>query len=303
MSLATPTPAVDWAADPDLLRCVACGGGLSASETECHCNNCGAAYLIEDGVLIIKDDPAEDNRVARDFYNSALWPKFRFWEWFFFICNGGEKRSRNVILRHLPLPKPRGLDDAAIDGQPDSAGLGSDKPAKFRLLDVAIGDGAYLQWLPDDWQITGIDVSRVQLASCRRRNPEKSMRLILGEAECLPFHERRFDAVLSIGGFNHFSDPEGALREMVRVARPGAPIVISDELPNLTDRLLGRKIGLKRLDHWVVSKMMNLGDEFTDLVERHKDIDIAAIGQRVLNDSRYRTIWLKGGYLMTGTAP
>src|SRR6187549_3734991 len=103
MPLATPSPAVDWAADLDLFRCVACDGSLSVSETECHCNNCGAHYPVQDGVLIIKDDPAEDNRVARDFYNSALWPKFRFWEWFFFVCNGGEKRSRNVILR--PLPK------------------------------------------------------------------------------------------------------------------------------------------------------------------------------------------------------
>ena len=30
----------------------------------------------------------------------------------------------------------------------------------------------------------------------------------------------QFDAVLSIGAFNYFNDPEGALREMVRVARP-----------------------------------------------------------------------------------
>ena len=33
---------------------------------------------------------------------------------------------------------------------------------------------------------------------------------------------------------------------MVRVARPGAPIVISDELPNLTDRMLGHKTGPAR---------------------------------------------------------
>ncbi len=31
---------------------------------------------------------------------------------------------------------------------------------------------------------------------------------------------------------------------MVRVARPGAPIVVSDEVPNLTDRMLGHKLGI-----------------------------------------------------------
>jgi hypothetical protein len=48
-----------------------------------------------------------------------------------------------------------------------------------------------------------------------------------------------------------------------------------------------------------------MGDDFAGLVERHRDIDIAAIGRRVLNDSRYEVIWRNGGggYLMTGAAP
>ena len=48
---------------------------------------------------------------------------------------------------------------------------------------------------------------------------------------------------------------------------------------------------------------MNLGDAFTDLVERHRHLDIAAIGRRVLKDSRYEVIWRGGGYLMVGQAP
>jgi ubiquinone/menaquinone biosynthesis C-methylase UbiE len=119
----------------------------------------------------------------------------------------------------------------------------------------------------------------------------------------LPFRDRQFDAVLSIGGFNHFEDPEAALREMVRVVRPGSTIVISDELPNLTDRMLGRKLGLPGLDRWIVARMMNLGYAFTDLVERHRDLDIAAIGRGVLRDCRYEVIWRGGGYLMVGQAP
>ncbi len=58
---------------------------------------------------------------------------------------------------------------------------------------------------------------------------------------------------------------------MVRVARPGAPIVISDEVPNLTDRMLGHKLGIPGLDRWIVSRLMHLGDSFTDMVERHRD--------------------------------
>ena len=46
-----------------------------------------------------------------------------------------------------------------------------------------------------------------------------------------------------------------------------------------------------------------MGDDFADLVERHRNIDIAGIGRRVLNDSRYEVIWRGEGYLLTGAAP
>ncbi len=189
----------------------------------------------ENGVLIVKDQVSDNNKVAVDFYNSPLWPKFRFWEWFTFLCNGGEKRSRDKVLRHLP------------------------KQANLKLLDVAIGDGVYLDWLPADWSVVGIDVSTSQLDACRKRAVGRDLTLILGEAEDLPVQDGRFDAALSIGGFNYFNDPEKALREMVRAVKPGGTIVVSDELPNLTDRMLFRKIGLPGVDRWIVSKLLQAG--------------------------------------------
>jgi SAM-dependent methyltransferase len=279
MSLISPNMATDWTAELDSLRCVACEGplGPSGAGPSLACAACERAYPVRDGVLVVKDEPAPDNRIAADFYNSKLWPKFRFWEWVFFVLHGGERRARNIILRHLP-----------------------ERPG-LKLLDVAIGDGVYTGWLPRDWSVVGVDVSTVQLASCRERNAGRNLRLVLGEAEVMPFRDRQFDAVLSIGGFNHFSDPEAALREMARVARPGAPIVVSDELPNLMDRMWFRKIGLPGVDRWIIGK--SLGDAFCDLVERHHDLDIAALGRRVLRDSHYETIWHDYGYVMIGQAP
>jgi ubiquinone/menaquinone biosynthesis C-methylase UbiE len=280
MATGTDTPSRRWTADPELLRCVRCHGRMEETERGLACPSCGAEFPVRDGVLVVKDEATADNKIAQDFYNSPLWPKFRFWERVFWVLNGGERKSRDVILRHLPT----------------TPGIS--------LLDVAIGDGVYTEWLPADWSIVGVDVSKAQLAACSQRNARRSdLRLILGEAESLPFHDRRFDAVLSIGGFNHFNDPEGALREMVRVAKPRAPVVISDELPDLTDRMLGHRIGLPGIDRWFVSRMMKLGDAFTDLVERHRKMDVAAIGKAVLSDCRYEVIWRGGGYLMVGTAP
>jgi SAM-dependent methyltransferase len=240
------------------------------------CPGCSAHLPIENDILIVKEETTANNQVAQRFYDSPLWPRFRFWEKFTWFCNGGERRARDQVLRHLP------------------------EAAELDLLDVAIGDGVYLDWLPATWRIAGVDLSRSQLDACRRRAAGRNVWLAQCEAEDLPLADHQFDAVLSIGAFNYFNDPEAALREMVRVARPGAPIVISDEMPNLTDRMLGHRLGLPGLDRWIVSKWMHLGDAFTDMVERHRDLDIPAIARRVLKEFRLEPVWRGLGYVLVG---
>jgi ubiquinone/menaquinone biosynthesis C-methylase UbiE len=243
------------------------------------CTACAARLPIDDDILIVKNQTSDNNQVAQGFYDSPLWPKFRFWEWFTWFCNGGERRARNRVLRHLPTTP------------------------ELHLLDVAVGDGVYLEWLPRDWQIVGVDISRSQLDACRRRAAGRPVWLAQCEAEELPLESNQFDAVLSIGAFNYFNDPEGSLREMVRVARPGAPIVVSDELPNLTDRMLGHKLGLPGIDRWVVSHLMHLGDSFTDMVERHRALDVQAIAAKVLGEFEFEKVWHGVGYVLVGHAP
>ena len=279
MATTSSRPAADWTSD-DLWRCLSCGGSPRANAEGLRCADCGRSYPIRDGVIVARDEVADNNKVAVDFYNSPLWPKFRFWEWFTFVCNGGEKRSRDKVLRHLP------------------------KSPSLKLLDVAIGDGVYLDWLPPAWSVVGIDVSTVQLAACRKRAGGRDLTLILGEAEDLPVRDGKFDAALSIGGFNYFNDPERSLREMVRAVKPGGTIVVSDEIPNLTDRMIFRKIGLPGVDRWIVAKGLKLGEPFTDMVERHRDLDVRAIAGRVLPGGfRYESIWMGVGYVMVGQVP
>jgi ubiquinone/menaquinone biosynthesis C-methylase UbiE/uncharacterized protein YbaR (Trm112 family) len=264
----------------ELWRCIRCDADAELDETSIVCVSCGESYPIRDGVVVVRDEVTANNEVARSFYDGPLWPKFRFWEWFTFVCNGGERRARNRVLRHLP--KDEGL----------------------RLLDVAIGDGVYLPWLPPSWSVFGIDVSSVQLDTCKRRIEGRDVRLALGEAEDLPVRDGAFDACLSIGAFNYFNDPEKALREMARAVKPGGTIVISDEIPNLTDRLKFHKIGLPGVDRWLTAQVTkNLGPEFAAMVERYKKLDVAAIGGKVLQDCRYELIWQGVGYAMVGTVP
>jgi len=53
--------------------------------------------------------------------------------------------------------------------------------------------------------------------------------LFLGNAECLPFADSSFDVVFHVGGINFFNDRAKAIREMIRVAKPGSRILIADE--------------------------------------------------------------------------
>lgn len=277
MSTTARESAIGWRTD--LWRCLSCGGAAHEDGEAVVCPACGSGYPVRDGVVVARGSTTANNEVARGFYDGPLWPRFRFWEWFTFFSLGGERRSRDRVLRHLP----------GGDG--------------LKLLDVAIGDGVYLDWLPASWSVVGVDVSRVQLAACRRRAGGRDLSLVLGEAEDLPVRDGRFDAVLSIGGFNYFNDPEGALREMVRAVKPGGTVVVSDEVPDLTDRMFFRKIGLPGVDRWIVSKGMHLGDEFTEMVEKYRSLDVEGIARRVLPGCQFERIWRGVGYVFAGKAP
>lgn len=94
-----------------------------------------------------------------------------------------------------------------------------------RLLDVACGTG---QWLGAAAALgavpAGIDISQTALDICR--NTLSDGELHCGPAEQLPFADRRFDVVSCLGALEHFLDPHAALREMVRVAKPDAILIL-----------------------------------------------------------------------------
>jgi SAM-dependent methyltransferase len=266
-----------WITDCHLLRCVACGGRLEpAADDALACLSCPSQFPIRAGVLDLLGPLAGNNKIAADFYDGPLWPKFRFWEWLTFFLNGGEHRARGQILQHLPH----------LSGT--------------RLLDVAIGDGPNLPLVPPDCLVFGNDISAVQLANCRRKHPGRDLRLFLGEAERLPFGDATFDNVLSIGAFNYFNDPLQALREMARVVQPGGLVVVADEVPDLPNRLIGHRLGWPQLDRWIMADCLKLGREFTGMVDRHRDLKLEPIVRAVLDDWQIHPLWRGVGYCVVG---
>jgi ubiquinone/menaquinone biosynthesis C-methylase UbiE len=107
-----------------------------------------------------------------------------------------------------------------------------------RILEVGIGTGANVPLLDTflpfygDVEIWGVDLSMGMLDEARRRfagRPTRAVRLALADAHALPFDDSSFDRVFHVGGVNGYRDPQRALAEMARVAKPKTPIVVVDE--------------------------------------------------------------------------
>lgn len=98
-----------------------------------------------------------------------------------------------------------------------------------RVLDVACGTGALarsaLERVGPDGKVAGLDPNQDMLAVARRRISGIEWRE--GKAEAIPFPDASFDAVVSQFGFMFFEDRAGALREMMRVLRPGRRLAVA----------------------------------------------------------------------------
>lgn len=104
------------------------------------------------------------------------------------------------------------------------------------ILDVACGTGvltlAAAEKVSPNGLVVGLDVNEGMLAVARRKAPGLDWRH--GRAEALPFPEDSFDGVVSQFGLMFFDDHRAAVREMVRVLRPGGRLAVAvwDSLGN-----------------------------------------------------------------------
>ncbi|MBU0506134.1 MAG: class I SAM-dependent methyltransferase [bacterium] len=112
------------------------------------------------------------------------------------------------------------------------------KKKKFRILEVSIGAGANLDYIlphvpkAKELEYWGIDLSTGMVATCEKnikKKGYKNIKYFLADAHFLPFKDNCFDRVFHIGAIGGFNDPKKSIKEMIRVAKTGTPIVISDE--------------------------------------------------------------------------
>jgi ubiquinone/menaquinone biosynthesis C-methylase UbiE len=103
----------------------------------------------------------------------------------------------------------------------------------LRLLDVGCGTGTDAVALADrvgeQGYVVGVDTSEQLVAEAQNRIGERSwLEFRTGDACALPFPDASFDGVRAERVLQHVADTAMAVREMVRVTRPGGRIVLAE---------------------------------------------------------------------------
>ena len=126
-------------------------------------------------------------------------------EYFFFEQDNWWFVSRRRILMGLLRRLLRGRADLAI-------------------LDAGCGTGINLSYLREFGQVTGVDVSPEAIRFCRERGADS---VHLGDLYRLPYRNDLFDLVTALDVLEHLDEEAGAVREMVRVTKPGGLLLFT----------------------------------------------------------------------------
>ena len=95
------------------------------------------------------------------------------------------------------------------------------------ILDLAAGTGSSsVTFLKPGVRVVAGDFSQGMLAVGRKRHPE--LEFVFADATALPFENEEFDTVTISFGLRNVVDTSKALREMLRVTKPGGRLVICE---------------------------------------------------------------------------
>lgn len=101
-----------------------------------------------------------------------------------------------------------------------------------RVLEVATGPGHVALGFADACEeVVGIDLTEAPLAIAAERKRDRGVdnaEFLRGDAETLPFPDDSFDIVVCRYALHHVQSPEGVLRQMARVCRPGGTVAVED---------------------------------------------------------------------------
>src|SRR5260370_5106949 len=160
------------------------------------------------------------------------------------------------------------------------------------VLDVGFGTGLSIPHYPPDTRVVGIDVSSKMLGVGRRfaREQGRQADVVVMDAERLALPDHVFDSVAFNLCLCTIPDPAAAVREAVRVAKPGAPMAF---LEHVRSHLLAVALVEEALNPVMVALQADhMNRRTADIVRRS--------GGEGLSIDR----WVAGGFnLLVGRAP
>ncbi|MEU5882072.1 methyltransferase domain-containing protein [Spirillospora sp. NPDC047279] len=109
------------------------------------------------------------------------------------------------------------------------------------VLEVCAGTGLVARAIARRVRhVTALDITPAMLEQGKREADADTLTNVTftrGDALDLPYAGRSFTLVVTRFSLHHFADPAAVVREMVRVSRPGAAIVVADLVrPDLADQ-------------------------------------------------------------------
>lgn len=203
-----------------VLRCPACHGTLEPVDTRAEeidegalrCQGCVHEWSVEAGIpqLVYPDELQ-----GQDLHSRKLWDRLApFYDRIAVLTD---------LLRGVPGREERMRLLGRLELGPGSL-----------VLEMAAGTGENLKLLAgqmgDDGTVYGLDLSPRTLARAARKLTRLpgTLQLVAANATSAPFADAVFDSLLDGFGMKYYSDRARAIREMLRVVKPGGKVVITD---------------------------------------------------------------------------
>lgn len=182
-----------------ILQCPSCKASPLRFDPSPACARCGRMVLVQDGV----PDFVDASRLERQ-HTLEL------------------EAQRNAVDKYYENEEKLSCqwDRITSDELPPLLGFPSGL-----VLDLGCGTGtAGAAFRRTGTTVIGADLSEACLSVAKRRLDG----VVRADAVALPFIDGAFDAVVSRGALHHLASPEGALKELARVVRPGGRVLLAD---------------------------------------------------------------------------